>query len=185
MKRIIFILVVLALFGCKEEEKPKIVEDLKELKTMYEQDQADRQDLSDWKKIMRNDSIHLKRVKELLDSSLIQTGKDHYRAAMIFQHGNDSIDSGLAVKMMKKAVALDTTINKWLLAAAIDRDLMRRNKPQIYGTQFTRSEGEPWRRYKIDSTKVTDEVRKSYGVRTLAEQRKKVKELNEREDLND
>jgi hypothetical protein len=34
---------------------------------------------------------------------------------------------------MKKAIELDPTINKWLLAAAIDRDLMSRSKSQIYG----------------------------------------------------
>ena len=36
------------------------------------------------------------------------------------------------------AIELDSTKNKWLLAASIDRELMSRNKPQIYGTQYTK-----------------------------------------------
>ncbi len=104
---------------------------------------------------------------------------DYYNSAMIFQHGRDTLASSMAVKHMKKAIELDSTMNKWLLAAAIDRDLMRRGKPQIYGTQFVMEQGETkWKRYKIDSTKVTDEERREYGVETLAEQKVKEYEMN-------
>ena len=40
----------------------------------------------------------------------------------------------MAVKMMAKSLELNPAGNKWLYAAAVDRDLMRRNKPQIYGS---------------------------------------------------
>ena len=43
---------------------------------------------------------------------------------MIFQHGADSSAFGMAVKHMRKAIKKDTTLNKWLLTAAIDRDLL-------------------------------------------------------------
>jgi tetratricopeptide (TPR) repeat protein len=56
---------------------------------------------------------------------------------------------------------------------------MRRGKPQIYGTQYVKDLGEDkWKRYKIDSTKVSDEERKKYGVETLAEQKIKEHEMN-------
>ena len=96
---------------------------------------------------------------------------------IIFQHGNDTIDSSEAVKMMKKSIELDSTVNKWLLAAAIDRDFMYRNKPQIYGTQYVRK-GNVWKLYEIDTTIITDQERISYGVETLAQQRKKANKLN-------
>ncbi len=36
---------------------------------------------------------------------------------------------------MRKSIELDSTAIKWLLAAAIDRELLSRGKPQICGTQ--------------------------------------------------
>ena len=63
------------------------------------------------------------------------------------------------------------------MSDAIDRDLMRRGKPQIYGTQYVKNgPNAKWERYTIDSTKLSDRERKEYGVETLAEQ--KIKERN-------
>ena len=115
----------------------------------------------------------------MIKEGKIVTAKDYYNSAMIFQHGRDTIASAMAVKHMRKAMELDSTMNKWLLAAAIDRDLMRRGKPQIYGTQYVKEMGEDkWTRYKIDSMKVSDEERREYGVESLAEQKVKERELN-------
>lgn len=156
-----------------------------ELTQLYEQDQADRITGSiDWATVMKRDSSREARVYEMLDSSLVVTGQDHYHAAMIFQHGSDTTASRMAVKMMQKAILLDSSVNKWLLAAAIDRNLMRRGKPQIYGTQYRKMRDKPWKRYTIDSTVVTDAERTAYGVETLAEQREKVIRLN-RKSLSD
>lgn len=154
--------------------------DNSELQKMYVEDQNSRQVKNiDWSILSKQDKEREKRVYEMITSGQIITGKDYYNSAMIFQHGNDTIASSMAVKHMKKAIELDSTINKWLLAAAIDRDLMRRNKPQIYGTQYVMNHGETkWRRYIIDSTQVTDEQRKFYKVETLAEQRVKERNMN-------
>lgn len=151
-----------------------------ELQTMYKADQAERQVTNiDWAKMRINDSVRKKRTYEMISNGEIKTGRDYYHSAMIFQHGKDSVDSEMAVKQMRKAIELDSTINKWLLAAAIDRDLMRRNKPQIYGTQYIKKyEETKWSRYLLDSTKVTDEERKKYRVETLAEQQVKLKRMN-------
>lgn len=64
----------------------------------------------------------------MIRGNQIKTATDHYNAAMIFQHGGDTIASTIAIDQMRKAIELDSTMNKWLLAAVIDRDLMRRNK---------------------------------------------------------
>jgi len=151
-----------------------------ELQKMYDEDQSSRsQPNVDWMILSRQDSLREIRVHEMIKEGKIVTAKDYYNSAMIFQHGRDTIASGMAVKQMKKAIEIDSTMNKWLLAAAIDRDLMRRGKPQIYGTQYVKeSMDAKWKRYTIDSTKITDEERKYYGVETLAEQKVKEFELN-------
>ena len=156
------------------------VKDNAELQKMYDEDQNSRSVSNiDWNILSRQDSLREIRVYELIKEGKIVTGKDYYNSAMIFQHGKDSVASGMAVKQMKKAIELDTTINKWLLAAAIDRDLMRRGKPQIYGTQYVKMNGATkWSRYTIDTTVITDEERKHYHVETLAEQKIKEHNLN-------
>lgn len=155
--------------------------DNEELQKMYNEDQRARSVGNiDWNVLSKQDRAREARVHELIKEGKIVTGKDHYNSAMIFQHGMDTVASRLAVAHMRKAIALDATISKWLLAAAIDRDLMRRGKPQIYGTQYVKSNtaGAKWERYQIDSTQVTDEERKIYGVETLAQQRMKVRTMN-------
>ena len=128
----------------------------------------------------KNDSLREKRVYELLSEGKVVTGNDNYHAAMIFQHGKDSVAYGMAVKLMKKAIELETTMNRWLLAAAIDRELWSKNKPQIYGTQYTKKneKNAKWERYRIDTTQITDEERKFYNVETLAEQKIKERNMN-------
>lgn len=151
-----------------------------ELQKMYNEDQGSRMSKDiDWTVLLKQDKEREKRVYEMINSDLIVTGKDYYNSAMIFQHGRDTLASSMAVKHMRKAIELDSSVNKWLLAAAIDRDLMRRNKPQIYGTQYVMENGETkWRRYEIDTTQVTDEERKFYNVETLAEQLVKERNMN-------
>ena len=151
-----------------------------EIKKMFEDDQSARKVQNiNWVLLNKNDSIRAKRVYELIDSGKIVTGKDYYHSAMIFQHGHDTTASGMAVKLMKKAIALDSTVNRWLLAAAIDRDLMRKGLPQIYGTQFVKmGQNAKFERYKIDSTQITDEQRKYYHVETIAEQKIKEHKMN-------
>lgn len=151
-----------------------------ELKKMYDDDQGARMVSNiDWVQLTKNDNIRENRVYELIKEGKIVTGKDYYHSAMIFQHGKDSVAYGMAVKQMKKAIELDSTINKWLLAAAIDRDLMSRNKPQIYGTQYVKmGQDGKWERYKIDTTQVTAEERKHYKVESLAQQLIKERNMN-------
>ncbi len=114
-----------AILQIQKRKKNKKITDNEELKTLYEKDQSERTAANiDWKIVNKNDSLQQARVIELLDSGRVITGNDYYHTAMIFQHGLDTFASGMAVKMMTKALELDTTVNKWLLAAAIDRDLI-------------------------------------------------------------
>lgn len=151
-----------------------------ELQKMYAEDQSSRMIANiDWMKLLTQDSLRRARVYELIREGKIVTGMDYYHSAMIFQHGIDTIASAMAVNQMRKAIELDSSIHKWLLAAAIDRDLMYKGKPQIYGTQYSKKgENSKWERYTIDSTQVTDQERQYYGVETLAIQRLKLHYMN-------
>lgn len=136
----------------------------------------------DWQMLNKQDSLRRVRVHELIAQGKVNTAKDYFNAGIVFQHGNDTISSALAVKNFKTALDLDENLNRWWYAAAVDRDLMRKKQPQIYGTQFiqdTTTNGK-WKRYTIDTSKITDEERRYYSVETLAEQEEKERLMNQK-----
>jgi len=184
MKKAFYLILVITILSCKTEKKQKSETqidkiDNTELVEIYENDQNDRMGESiNWPEVNKRDSLRRIRVHQLLDSGKVRTGNDLKNAAMVFQHGQDSIDYRLAVSLMKKAIEKDTTINKWLFAAATDRYLLSKGEPQIYGTQYQKMGDEPWKLGEIDTTKISDAERIKYGVETLAEQKEKVKKLN-------
>lgn len=191
MKKIFFqALLGLILVSCNPAEsenqaksiaEQEEIKDHKELQIMHDEDQADRMPESgeiDWSIVLPRDSTRLKRALEIVEQGELHTSKDYYHAAIIFQHGYDTIASGLAVRMMEKAIELDPSTNKWLLAAAIDRDLQRRGKPQIFGIQFAQNEDGIWGLYDIDTTQVSDAKRKEYGVASLSELRAEAAKMN-------
>lgn len=189
MKKLLLVILICGLVSCKtnkEDEKPVVkeqIEDNTELVEIYKNDQADRQTSNiDWDVVSKRDSLRRVRVHQLIDSGKVNTGNDFKNAAMVFQHGNDSVDYGMAVSLMKTAIEKDTTINKWLFAAATDRYLLSKDEPQIYGTQYQKfGKDAPWQIGKIDTTKISDAERIAYGVETLAQQREKVKRLNRKQ----
>lgn len=157
--------------------------DNKELERIYKEDQSDRMTGSiDWSVVSKRDSIREVRIYELLEAGELNTGRDYHNAAMVFQHGRDTTSSRMAVTMMRKSLEIDPSGNKWLLAAAIDRDLMRRGEPQIYGTQYIKQGHDaPWELYDIDTKVVSDKERIEYGVETLEEQKIKTIKMNQKE----
>ena len=67
-----------------------------------------------------------------------------------------------------------------MVAAAWDRSLIGRGKPQRFGTQFIR-EGGRWSLGRVDA-RVTDAQRALYGVPPLWVQQQNVDQLQQRED---
>jgi len=185
MNKLILLTIVIGFISCTSnntntiKENPEGVEDNPELIELFNSDQKDRRPENYNKNTINfNDSIREARVYELLDSNKVRTSRDYNNAALIFHHGEDSIAYGMAVKLIKKSIALDSTRSKWLLARAIDRNLLSRNKAQIYGTHFKRLEDNTVVREKMDTTKITDDERIECEVETLAQQREKIKRLN-------
>ena len=155
-----------------------------ELAGMYAADQADRENaktIADFDAMSVRDSVRRARTHTLLAGLREPTANDLYHAAMIFQHGDDTTAYRLAYDLSKRAAEIDTghTKARWLSAASWDRYLMNQQKPQWYGTQFSRSGHDgPWILYPVDTTRVTDAERIRMGVGTLTQQRAKADELN-------
>jgi hypothetical protein len=78
--------------------------DNSELKKMYEEDQGDRKvNPIDWEVLHERDKQREGRVYELLKTNVVVTGQDYYHAAMIFQHGHDTVASTMAIQCMQKS----------------------------------------------------------------------------------
>ncbi len=183
MRKLAYVIIVLIVFSCnqKSDKESEVILDNEELVEIYNADQADRQTQPiDRGIVSKRDSLREVRIYELLDSNKVRTSLDFHNAAMIFQHGRDSVAYGMAVKLMRKSIELDSTANKWLLAAAIDRYLLSKGEPQIYGTQYWKMKDQSWELGEIDTTKITDAERIEFGVETLAQQREKVKRMNKK-----
>ncbi|WP_411898142.1 tetratricopeptide repeat protein [Elizabethkingia occulta] len=156
-------------------------QDNTELQKMADADQKSRMSGEiNWKILNKEDSMRRERIFQLIKENKVQTAKDYLNVGIVFQHGNDTIASRMAVQSFDKTIKLDPSLNKWWYAAAVDRDLMRRGKPQIYGTQFIRNNttNGKWKRYNLDPSKVTDEQRKYYKVETIKEQEEKERLMN-------
>ena len=145
-----------------------------ELKKMYESDVKEKLE-ADWDnaemvaRIDKKDRERKKRVKEIISAGGLKVGADYHHAALIFQHGNTTIDFKKANELAKKGMELGDKRSKWLYAATLDRYLLSTGKPQRYGTQFGRNkDGEPEVAKPIDKN-VTDEERVKYNVPPLNE----------------
>ena len=149
-----------------------------ELQQMADADQEERFNGTDWKIRNKHDSIRLTKATKLFNNGALKTAKDYYNAGIIFQHGNDTIASKMAVESFKKAIEMDSTLNRWWYAAAVDRDLMRRDEPQIYGTQYIGNGSGKQKQYKMGTTQVSDQERIYYRVPTLTQQKENERIIN-------
>lgn len=160
-----------------------------ELREMSNADQSARKASEvDWSVLANEDAQRRMRVREMLVAGSVMSAEDFYNAALIMQHGDNPQDFKLAFSLASISAAIDPDsksftpaykTGKWLTAAAWDRLMMNRQKPQWYGTQFTKPQGKPlWELYQIDASAVTDEERKALGVMTRAELLKKLEEMN-------
>lgn len=155
----------------------------RELFRLFQEDQDERMsDDLDWSAVHKHDAERRVRVREMLDSGQVIVSDDYFHAAMIFQHGDDTISYLLARTLALKAVELDATnhIAAWLSAAAQDRYLWHIGKPQWYGTQTHMIDGK-WTIEPIDTAAVTDEERLESHVPPLAQSRQRMEQLNESE----
>jgi hypothetical protein len=169
----------------REEIGVKSITSIAELQHILDADQADRQSGAqiDWAVVGQRDRVRLDAVKELLATGKLKTATDFYNAALVCQHGSSVDDIRIAHALATISRTIDPKdINAaWLFAASWDRIMMQLEKPQWYGTQFTKSDtpGSKWELYKLDETAVTDDDRRKLGVPSLQEARERTNKMNE------
>jgi hypothetical protein len=131
-----------------------------------EQDSLDR-----W--IAARDSGRRAQVLALVAAGAAHTAADYYNAAVVMQHGRDTVATHQAHEWANRAMQMDSTNAsvRYLVAASWDRLQIGRGQPQWYGTSVRRgADGTP-KLAPIDTTRVTDARRKWMTGWTLAERR--------------
>lgn len=141
-----------------------------ELEALRKVDQSDRHFVSspqeiDWERINRRDAARQQRVRELLLTDQVRTGRDFDNAALIMQHGNKPSDFLLAHELA--SIAAYKGAFGSLPALAQDRWLDSIGKQQRWGSQFD------WngnvKRLQLQGACVTDQMRGDLLLPTLEE----------------
>ena len=150
------------------------------LQELFEADQLDRTQDAESVALPARDFQRRKAAMDIIKAGGLATSSDYFHAAMVFQHGGTVADLDLAHSLAVIATRLENPKPdaKWLTAASWDRLLMRKGKPQWYGTQFVRNDAGHWELYRIDADAVTDAERVALGARTLEGARAMAKELD-------
>jgi len=123
-------------------------------------------------RLQANDAARRDKALGLLRDGALRSSEDWHDAALIFQHGETDADARLAFALATIAARLEPESKgaAWLGAAAWDRLLMRRHRPQWYGTQYVPSEdGKSWVLYEFDPAGVTDTERAAAGVEAASD----------------
>jgi len=145
-----------------------------ELASLYDADQQARADRAniDWNRVAKEDAERRARVLALMREGAVRSAEDHFRAAMVFQHGSTLADYRIAHALATLASALDPErVNyRWLIAASWDRMMTAQLQPQWYGTQFHGSDTGMFL-YPVAEDAVDDAERARMGTPSLAEAR--------------
>lgn len=151
-----------------------------EMERLFDADQSARQDAASlseeqWRRIGEQDAERRRRTLELLTEGRLHTSEDFIRAAFVFQHGSTSEDYLLAHTLATVAAGKGDESAAWIAAATLDRYLQSIGQPQVYGTQFRRSEGEAWTQDPFAPNVVPDALRRALGVPSLERQREQLR----------
>ncbi len=71
----------------------------------------------------------------------LNTAEDYKAASLIYQHGETAEDYFRSLNWSKKGIALGDTSQKSMLAASLDRYLVKSGMKQLFGTQATKGPG--------------------------------------------
>jgi TPR repeat protein len=172
------LLILVLLFSCSSKHYCSNA-----LRSVAEEDQRERQFFFDMKfeqlnGLSRRDKQRRERVKELAGRGCLRNAENYSHAALVFQHGDRAKDFLQAFKWSKKAVELGDQRQSSMMAMALDRYLVKSGDRQLFGTQATKGpDSSCWCLEKTEK-EFSDETRKSYTGKTLADQEKWLKELN-------
>src|SRR5215213_2993857 len=110
---------------------------------MFSGRQVKTPDASDWQAIAERDRQRQSAIRALLAKGQVETGREYYFAALVFQHSSSAEDLTLAHVLAVTAVIQGNKSARWLAAATLDRYLHTEKQPQVFGTQFQREGDNP------------------------------------------
>jgi hypothetical protein len=152
------------------------------------QDQSDRgNDLFSGKQVKtpqnldvpKRDAERQAEVRTLLSEGKIKTGRDYYFAGLIFQHSESSENLLLAHVLAVTSLAKGDKSAGWLSAATLDRYLWSIKHPQVFGTQYQTGPDSKGTMEPYDRIFISDRIRAAWGVNSLTEQEKSLKDAQE------
>ena len=144
------------------------------LRSLYLADQADRlRGLEYFRKnrvaIKKRDAQRMKKLRALLKTKKLKSGRDFLYAAMLFQHGTSIEDYAMAYMLAMQSYKLryrhkkDEPSPLWLAAATRDRWLVNLGLSQDFGTQFKVKKDLSLECYPVNP-KITNKERKKWDV---------------------
>jgi hypothetical protein len=143
------------------------------------QDQSDRgNDLFSGKQLKtpqdlnvpKRDAERQAKVRALLAEGKVNTGREYYFAALIFQHSETSENLLLAHILAVTSVAKGDKSGGWLSAATLDRYLWSVKHPQVFGTQYQTGADDKETMEPYDRIAISDKIRAAWGVDSLKQQ---------------
>lgn len=138
------------------------------LSKLFEEDQRLRSAPNlDIEAIVKQDAQNLQQTIQMVRDGQLRTANDYFHAAVVMQHGQTFEDYRLALSLAQVASMMDpdNSSARWLIAAAWDRALRSKNRPQWYGTQYSLDKDGNRLYDPMDETALTIEERKSMGLK--------------------
>ena len=164
-------------------------DDSNEVHCLFVADQAVREKLeshpgatfssAEIKDLTEGDKKRRERTRQIIDAGGLKTAKDYHDAAFIFQHGDTPEDYLLAHILASAGVAKGDLESRWIAAATLDRYLQSIKQKQVFGTQYYESGNDPYTQEPYDRKLLTDDLRKTFCVRSQAEQEKALASFNQ------
>ena len=141
-----------------------------ELQAIVKADQDDRSgspDSINWMKVGPRDLQRRMLVAEIFAEGCFREAQDYTAAALVFQHGDTADHFYQTFIWSKRAVDLGDTKQRWLMAAGLDRFLIRSGQRQLFATQGGKNPGSScWCLEPVENT-FPDTKRTEYTLRTL------------------
>ncbi|UWZ84313.1 hypothetical protein [Occallatibacter riparius] len=124
--------------------------------------------------VLEHDAVRHSKARELLAEGKVETGREYFFVALLFQHSGDPNELMLAHVLAVTAASKGFFHAKWMAAATMDRYLLSIGQPQIFGTQ-SRMENGKWTMEPYARTAISDALRHEWCVIPLADQERVLK----------
>jgi hypothetical protein len=112
-----------------------------ELLEIVHEDQADRSvpyDQIDWTQVNPRDLKRRTKVAAIFAEGCLKSAADYASAALIFQHGTTADHFYQTFIWANDAVKLGDSTQRWMVAAGLDRYLVKISQKQLFGTQLSK-----------------------------------------------